>query len=48
MTTITLNTWVARHNQRKELASLNYSQLQDIGVTVAQRDAEIRKGFWQA
>ena len=41
-------TWVARSKSRRALAELNFGQLEDIGMSVAERNSEIRKGFWRA
>ncbi len=43
-----VSVWAARSKQRRALAGLNFGQLEDIGMSVADRNAEVRKGFWQA
>ncbi len=39
--------WMDRHHQRKHLATLDMSQLQDMGLSLYQIDQEIRKPFWK-
>ena len=42
------NTWAARTEQRKELAGIPQHLLADMGITQADRTAELKKSFWQA
>jgi len=44
----TLRRWHQRSEQRRQLAGLAIHQLDDIGITEAQRLAEISKPFWRA
>jgi uncharacterized protein YjiS (DUF1127 family) len=39
--------WVCRSNERRQLAQLSYSMLDDIGLTIAEVDKETAKFFWQ-
>ena len=40
--------WVQRARQRRQLAALSASQLDDIGISREQADAEAAKPFWRA
>lgn len=40
--------WLFRHRSRAELRALSAGQLEDIGLTRAQADAEAAKPFWKA
>lgn len=42
-----LQTWRERARQRRQLASLDYRMLCDIGVSPADVERETRKWFWQ-
>jgi uncharacterized protein YjiS (DUF1127 family) len=39
--------WIERAKQRTQLAELDRSSLRDLGLSVADIDAECRKHFWQ-
>lgn len=39
--------WLRRHQTRRALAELEPFQLEDIGLTEAQRAREVRKWFWK-
>ncbi len=39
--------WVRRSTERRLLGQMNHRMLQDIGLTSADVDKEIRKFFWQ-
>jgi len=43
----TINIWIARSRQRKQLARLDDHLLKDIGYTRAQAQKEISKPFWK-
>lgn len=43
----TLNAWMERHHQRKQLAQLDAHQLNDMGLDWAHVQAEINKPFWK-
>ena len=43
----TIQLWMDRHHQRKQLAKLEVSQLVDIGLNVNQVSLEIKKPFWK-
>ena len=43
----TIQVWLERHHQRKQLANLGVSQLVDIGLSVNQVKLEISKPFWK-
>ena len=43
-----LQVWRRRDRDRTELARLSEAELHDIGVTSAERWAEINKPFWRA
>ncbi len=40
--------WRRRARERSELAAMNAHDLQDIGISRAQAEFEIRKPFWRA
>jgi uncharacterized protein YjiS (DUF1127 family) len=42
-----LQVWRRRDRERSELARMTESELHDIGVTSAERWAEINKPFWR-
>jgi uncharacterized protein YjiS (DUF1127 family) len=42
-----LRAWRTRLRERQELYGLDGRTLQDIGVTVNERDRELRKPFWE-
>lgn len=42
-----LQIWINRHQQRKQLASLDDRMLKDIGVSASQVNNEINKPFWK-
>ena len=44
----TLRHWRQRSAQRRQLAGLSIHHLDDIGMTEAERLAEISKPFWRA
>ena len=44
----TLRRWHQRSEQRRQLAGLSAHYLDDIGITEAERQAEISKPFWRA
>ncbi len=44
----TMRVWQQRNQQRRQLGFLSERELRDIGVSEAQRDAEMRKPFWRA
>ena len=44
----TLRHWNQRSEQRRQLAGLSAHHLDDIGITEAERLAEISKPFWRA
>jgi uncharacterized protein YjiS (DUF1127 family) len=44
----TLHTWHDRQSQRRELASLNDRELQDVGLSSSEALFEASKHFWQA
>ena len=44
----TLRSWNQRSAQRRQLAGLSIHQLDDVGITEAERLAEISKPFWRA
>lgn len=48
MATATLRRWRQRSEQRRQLTRLSIRQLDDIGITEAERLAEISKPFWRA
>ena len=39
--------WIERTRQRTQLASIDRSLLQDLGLSEVDLDAECRKHFWQ-
>jgi uncharacterized protein YjiS (DUF1127 family) len=43
----TLNLWLERAEQRRQLAEFDDQRLQDIGITRADAEAEIAKPFWR-
>ncbi len=43
----TLEIWVDRVNQRKQLAKLDDRMLKDIGITRIEANREIAKPFWR-
>ena len=43
----TLQVWMSRHEQRKQLALLDQHQLNDIGLNWMDVKAEIEKPFWK-
>lgn len=43
----TLQVWLDRHHQRKQLASMDDGQLFDLGLTRKQVEVEIKKPFWK-
>lgn len=44
----TVHTWYQRHTTRTELAQLSWWELDDVGITEAQRLDEVNKPFWKA
>ena len=42
-----LRTWRQRYQSRARLARLASHQLDDIGITEAEREAEVAKYFWE-
>ena len=42
-----LNDWRQRARSRQHLARLNERQLADLGISLAERSAEIEKPFWR-
>lgn len=42
-----LGLWLAKHQQRKQLAQLESHQLKDLGLTNAQVNTEVSKPFWK-
>jgi uncharacterized protein YjiS (DUF1127 family) len=44
----TLRRWHQRSEQRRQLAGLSIQQLDDIGITEAERMVETSKPFWRA
>ncbi len=42
----TIQVWINRHNQRRQLANLEMSQIKDLGLTIEQVKAEVKKPFW--
>jgi len=43
-----LRRWNQRSEQRRQLAGLSIRKLDDIGITEAERLAEVSKPFWRA
>lgn len=43
----TLDSWMARHRQRRRLAELSDRDLHDIGITRADVWRECQKPFWR-
>ena len=43
----TLEMWIERVHQRKQLAKLDDRMLEDIGITRIQANREIAKPFWR-
>ncbi|MEM7171766.1 MAG: DUF1127 domain-containing protein [Pseudomonadota bacterium] len=43
----TLLTWQERASQRHHLAQLDERYLEDMGISAAERSAEVRKPFWK-
>ncbi|MBT3203995.1 MAG: DUF1127 domain-containing protein [Gammaproteobacteria bacterium] len=43
----TIQLWMDRQHQRKQLAKLEASQLVDMGLNVNQVSQEIKKPFWK-
>jgi len=43
----TIGTYLARYQQRKQLARLSARQLEDMGITREQVQKECAKPFWQ-
>ena len=39
--------WMDRHHQRKQLAKLDLEQLEDMGITIEQLQSELAKPFWR-
>ena len=39
--------WIDRSRQRTQLAGIDVSFLKDVGISLADADAECRKHFWQ-
>ena len=39
--------WIDRSRQRAQLAGIDFSLLKDVGISLADADAECRKHFWQ-
>ena len=44
---MTFETWYQRGKQRQQLRELTVEQLEDIGISREQADAEANKAFWQ-
>ena len=44
---LALSTWYQRAQQRHDLANLSSFPLEDLGITEAQRSAEVSKPFWR-
>jgi uncharacterized protein YjiS (DUF1127 family) len=42
-----LHLWRRRERERRELARMSEAELHDVGVTSAERWAEINKPFWR-
>ena len=42
----TIQVWMDRHHQRKQLAKLEYGQLKDMGLNAEQVALEVKKPFW--
>ena len=40
-------TWIERSRQRAQLARIDASAIQDLGISRADLEAECRKHFWQ-
>jgi len=40
-------TWIERSRQRAQLARIDASAMQDLGISRADLEAECRKRFWQ-
>ena len=43
-----LGRWADRAFQRRQLASMDGRMLNDIGISLSDRDRECRKPFWRA
>ena len=41
-------TWIERSRQRAQLARIDVTAMQDLGISRADLDAESRKHFWQS
>jgi len=42
----TMQVWMDRYHQRKQLANLEYDQLIDMGLNAEQVAQEVKKPFW--
>jgi len=42
----TINTWIVRGRQRRDLAQLDARMLDDVGISEEQREIELSKPFW--